>query len=59
MNKKYDQNWLEKEILRDQRDIDQYKKSLIESIKQTKKEDIFIKPKKQTLWNRIIKSLGL
>jgi len=46
-------------MLKDQREIDHYKESLIESIKQTKKDDIFTTPKKQTIWNRIIRSLGL
>jgi hypothetical protein len=32
---------------------------LIESFKNVKKEDFFEKQKKQTIWKRIIKSLGL
>lgn len=59
MSKKYDQNWYDREILKDQKEIEQYKQSLIESIKMTKREDIFKEPKKPTIWNRIIKSLGL
>lgn len=57
--KKYDNNWYEREIKKDQIEIESYKNSLIESFKNVKKEDIFEKPKKQTIWRRIIKSLGL
>ena len=49
MSKKYDQKWLNNEMLKDQREINHYKESLIESIKQTKKDDIFTTPKKQTI----------
>jgi hypothetical protein len=57
--KKYDENWYDREIKKDQIEIESYKNSLIESFKKVKKEDIFEKPKKQTIWKRIIKSLGL
>ena len=57
--KKYDKDWYEREIKKDQIEIESYKNSLIESFKNVKKEDIFEKPKKQTIWKRIIRSLGL
>jgi hypothetical protein len=57
--KKYDGNWYERETKKDQIEIESYKNSLIEHFKNVKKEVIFEKPKKQTIWKRIIKSLGL
>ena len=57
--KKYDGNWYERETKKDQIEIESYKNSLIEHLKNVKKEVIFEKPKKQTIWKRIIKSLGL
>jgi hypothetical protein len=57
--KKYDENWYDREIKKDQIEIESYKNSLIESFKNVKKEDFFEKQKKQTIWKRIIKSLGL
>lgn len=46
-------NWLNSEKLKDQRELDNGKKKLINDIKKIKKEDIFPKPKKLTLWERI------
>jgi hypothetical protein len=57
--KKYDENWYDREIKKDQIEIESYKNYLIESFKNVKKEDFFEKQKKQTIWKRIIKSLGL
>ena len=49
--KKYDGNWYERETKKDQIEIESYKNSLIEHFKNVKKEVIFEKPKKQTIWN--------
>lgn len=59
MGKKYDGNWYEKETKKDQIEIDSYRNSLIEYLKNVNKEDFFEKPKKQTIWKKILKSLGL
>ena len=46
-------NWLNSEKLKDQRELDNNKKKLINDIKKIKKEEIFPKPKKLTLWQKI------
>jgi hypothetical protein len=45
---------LNKEKQRDQSEVDKYKQDFIKQIRQVKKEDMFVKPKK-TLWTRIKK----
>lgn len=57
--KKYDKDWYEREIKKDQIEVESYKSTIIESLKNIKKDDIFIQPKKENIWSRIIKSLGL
>lgn len=59
MSKKFDHKWLQKQIQKDELEIESYKNSIIESLKNKRREDLFEKPKKQTIWTRIIKSLGL
>jgi hypothetical protein len=54
---KYDQDWLKRQMVRDQREVDSYKNQLINSLKQINKEEIF-KEKKVTLWTRIKRTLG-
>lgn len=54
---KYDQDWLKRQMIRDQREVDSYKNQLINSLKQINKEEIF-KEKKVTLWTRIKRTLG-
>jgi hypothetical protein len=50
--------WLEKEITKDQVELDKEKKDFINEIKKLKKEDILPKKtKKITLWQRIKKVL--
>ena len=50
--------WLEKEIKRDQLELDKEKENYINKIKNMKKEEIIpLKPKKITLWQRIKKVL--
>ena len=50
--------WLNKEKQRDDLELEQQKKMLIENIKKHKKEDILPqKPKKLTIWQRIKKVL--
>jgi hypothetical protein len=58
MTTKYDKEWLQKQILRDERELEKYKKDMIESIRSMKKEQIF-EEKKLTLWMKIKRTLGL
>jgi hypothetical protein len=46
-------NWFNSEKLKDQRELDINKKKLIADIKKIKKEELFPKPKKLTLWQKI------
>jgi hypothetical protein len=46
-------NWLNSEKLKDQRELDINKKKLISDIKKIKKDELFPKPKKLTLWQKI------
>jgi len=51
-------NWFESEIEKDKNELDREKQELIDRITKLKKEDILPKkPKKLTLWERIIKVL--
>jgi hypothetical protein len=51
-------NWFESEIEKDKNELDREKQELIDGITKLKKEDILPKkPKKLTLWERIIKVL--
>ena len=51
-------NWLEKEKLKDQVEINSKKNELINSIKKLNKEDILPKPKKSlTIWLKLKKIL--
>lgn len=50
-------NWLEKEKLKDSLEVNKEKEKLINEILKNKKEDIIIKPKKLTIWQRIKKVL--
>jgi len=51
-------NWFESEIEKDKIELDREKQELIDRITKLKKEDILPKkPKKLTLWQRIIKVL--
>ena len=47
-------NWLSKEQQKDKAELDKEKQEFINQIRQMKKEDLFVKPKK-TLWMRIKK----
>lgn len=55
--KKYDIEWLGAEIKKDEIELDNYKKQLIQSLKNMNKEDFFVQ-KKETLWTRIKRTLG-
>ena len=57
--KKYDKDWYEREIKKDQIEVESYKNTIIESLKTINREEIFKQPEKQSIWSRIIKSLGL
>ena len=46
-------NWLKSEKNKDQRELEKEKQLFIQQIKKIKKEEIFPKPKKLTLWQRI------
>jgi hypothetical protein len=51
-------NWLDKEVQKDKIELDREKQELINRIKKLNKEDVLhIKPKKLTIWQRIIKVL--
>lgn len=53
-------NMLKSEERKDSREVERIKKSYINEISKMKKEDMFPKPKKLTLWKRIkIILLGL
>jgi hypothetical protein len=54
---KYDEDWLKKQMMKDQTEVDSYKNQLIKSFKQLNKEELF-KEKKITLWTRIKRTLG-
>ncbi len=57
-NTKYDKKWLQKEFIKDDLELEKYKKDMIESIRSLKKEQIF-EEKKLTLWMKIKRTLGL
>jgi hypothetical protein len=46
-------NWFNSEKLKDQRELDNNKKKLISDIKKLKKEELFPKPIKLSLWQKI------
>ena len=46
-------NWLESEKLKDTKDIENTKRKYIEEIRNIKKEELFVIPKKLTLWQKI------
>ena len=57
-NKSTQKEWLDKEIIKDQTELNREKLNLISEIKKYKKEDILPpKPKKLTIWQRIKKVL--
>lgn len=46
-------SWLESEKLKDSKEIENTKRKYIEEIRGIKKEELFQKPKKLTLWQKI------
>jgi hypothetical protein len=46
-------NWLESEKLKDNKEIENTKKKYIEELRKIKKEELFVIPKKLTLWQKI------
>jgi hypothetical protein len=46
-------NWLKSESTKDDVEIKNYKKKIISEIIAIKKDDLFTKPKKITLWEKI------
>jgi len=53
MNQERILNWLEKEKQKDKIDVESEKNKIIKDIKKISKDEIFSKPKKLSLWNRI------
>jgi hypothetical protein len=56
-NKSEQIKWLTKEVNRDNIELENEKKKFLDEIKKFKKEEMFPKPKKLTLWQRIKKVL--
>lgn len=53
-------NWLEKQKKSDENELKAQKESLISELKKIKKSDLFVEPKKLTIWERIkITLLGI
>ena len=46
-------NWLNSEKLKDQRQLDKEKQKIIKEMRGMKKEDLFPKPIKLSLWQKI------
>jgi hypothetical protein len=46
-------NWFSSEKLKDQRELDRQKEKIIKEIKGLKKDELFPKPVKLSLWKRI------
>ena len=55
--KKYDLDWLETQIIKDEQEINLYKQQIIKSIKEINKEEIF-QTKQVSLWTKITRTLG-
>ena len=58
-----DLDWLEKEMKKDQLEVENYKNQMIRQLKMMKKEDLFVPPPKKSkinlLFNKIKNLLGL
>lgn len=54
---KYDKDWLDSEVQKDNQQLENYKRQIIESLKTIDKSKIF-EQKKLTLWQRIKTVLG-
>jgi hypothetical protein len=46
-------NWFNSEKLKDQRELDREKEKMVKQLKGIKKDDLFPKPVKLSLWKRI------
>ena len=46
-------NWLNSEKLKDQRELDREKEKIVKQIKGIRKDELFPKPVKLSLWKRI------
>ena len=46
-------NWFNSEKLKDQRELDRNKEKIVNEIKKITKEDLFPKPEKLTIWEKI------
>ncbi len=54
---KYDKEWLESQVQKDNQHVENYKRQIIESLKTIDKSKIF-EQKKLTIWQRIKTVLG-
>jgi len=54
---KYDKDWLDSQVQKDNQHVENYKRQIIESLKTIDKSKIF-EQKKLTLWQRIKTVLG-
>lgn len=54
---KYDKEWLDSEVQKDNQHVENYKRQIIESLRTIDKSKIF-EQKKLTLWQRIKTVLG-
>ncbi len=54
---KYDKDWLDSQVQKDNQHVENYKRQIIESLKTIDKTKIF-EQKKLTLWQRIKTVLG-
>jgi hypothetical protein len=45
--------WLEKQKIKDQLEVENYKKNLIKNIRSIDKKELFPEPKKMSLWQKI------
>ena len=54
---KYDKDWLDSEVQKDDQHVENYKRQIIESLRTIDKSKIF-EQKKLTLWQRIKTVLG-
>lgn len=50
--------WLNKEVKKDELELSKERENFIQEIKKIKREDLFPKPEKISLWTRIRKVMG-
>ena len=50
-------DWLEKEMKRDQLEVENHKKQMIQQLKSMKKEDLFVTPKPKSKVNKLFSKI--